>query len=504
MDNAGSMRKALDHIERHLHEDLTIEAVAAVTGFSISHFHSIFHRVTGCTPAEHIRRRRLSCAAIDLALSRRRVLDIALDYQFQSQEVFTRAFKQYFGVTPGLFRRHRGALAATPRFGLHHPTPPNQGGQSAAPLLPGRGDQRRLVLEGVMRVGFYQGGDQCPEQIPFPSCLASCLRYLGADFPWLPLHGPDQEWRVNYGNVFLLGATGMAFGLLWRPGWHMDNAELLMMAEPRQLIDRAFRAAGYSYRVIAKTGQPDDEARYRREIRESIGRGRPVLAFGLISPTECGIITGFDADTDVLLGWDYYQDDPRFAGGHQIDPSGYFSKRDWFRQVRSLIVVGDRNDEPAVTVDYLLAGALERVRTPAVYGRCSGLAAYTAWADHVADDAHFAGCVPEVLNQRFTVHQIASLNLAELRAWAAIFVEQLALQQPAMRDSLLAAADCYRTEHDLMYELWACTGDQEPHLRFAQATLRRKAAAIIRRARELDEEAAVHLENALTQHGTRS
>jgi hypothetical protein len=240
--------------------------------------------------------------------------------------------------------------------------------------LSGPGDTHRLVLEGVPRVGFYQGGDQCPEQIPFPSCLAACLRYLGEAFPWLPLYGPDQEWRVNYGNVFLLGATGMAFGLLWRPGWHMDNAELLMMADPRQLIDRAFRCVGYSYRVIEKAGQPEDELRYRREIRESISTGRPVLAFGLISPTECGIITGFDEETDVLLGWDYYQDDPRFAGGHQIDPSGYFSKRDWFRQVRSLIVIGERENEPASAVDYLLSGALERVRTPAVYGRCSGLA----------------------------------------------------------------------------------------------------------------------------------
>lgn len=240
MDNAISIRKALDHIERNLHEDLEVEDLAAVAGFSVSHFHSIFRRTTGCTPAEHVRRRRLSCAAIDLALSRRRVLDIALDYQFQSQEVFARAFKQYFGVTPGLFRQHRAAPPTRPRIGLHHPPRPRQDPDVPAPPPSGPDDTGGLVLEGVMRVGFHQGGDQCPEQIPFPSCVAACLRYLGEDVPWLPLHGPDQEWRLNYGNVFLLGATGMAFGLLWRPGWHMDNAELLMMADPRQLIDRAY------------------------------------------------------------------------------------------------------------------------------------------------------------------------------------------------------------------------------------------------------------------------
>ncbi len=36
----------------------------------------------------------------------------------------------------------------------------------------------RKVLDGVMRVGFYIGGDQCPEDIPFPSCLAALLGLL--------------------------------------------------------------------------------------------------------------------------------------------------------------------------------------------------------------------------------------------------------------------------------------------------------------------------------------
>lgn len=37
----------------------------------------------------------------------------------------------------------------------------------------------RVVLEGVPRVHFYAGGDRCPEDITFPSCLRACLEYLG-------------------------------------------------------------------------------------------------------------------------------------------------------------------------------------------------------------------------------------------------------------------------------------------------------------------------------------
>ena len=44
-------------------------------------------------------------AASALVRTDARILDIALDCQFSSQEAFTRAFRRYYGMTPGEYRR---------------------------------------------------------------------------------------------------------------------------------------------------------------------------------------------------------------------------------------------------------------------------------------------------------------------------------------------------------------------------------------------------------------
>lgn len=36
----------------------------------------------------------------------------------------------------------------------------------------------RLVLEGVSRVIFFDGGDRCPEDIPFPSIMRALMEYF--------------------------------------------------------------------------------------------------------------------------------------------------------------------------------------------------------------------------------------------------------------------------------------------------------------------------------------
>lgn len=53
----------------------------------------MFKEVTGQAIGSYIRSRRLSRAAVALRLTSRPILDIALQYRFDSQQTFTRAFK---------------------------------------------------------------------------------------------------------------------------------------------------------------------------------------------------------------------------------------------------------------------------------------------------------------------------------------------------------------------------------------------------------------------------
>ena len=105
MDQAGIIRELLVWLEGHLDQPLSLDNVAAKAGYSKWHMQRMFKDVTGHAIGAYIRARRLSKAAVALRLTARPILDIALQYRFDSQQTFTRAFKKQFNLTPALYRR---------------------------------------------------------------------------------------------------------------------------------------------------------------------------------------------------------------------------------------------------------------------------------------------------------------------------------------------------------------------------------------------------------------
>lgn len=105
MDQAGIIRALLSWIEQHLDQPLSLDNVAAKAGYSKWHLQRMFKDVTGHAIGAYIRGRRLSKSAVALRLTSRPILDIALQYRFDSQQTFTRAFKKQFALTPALYRR---------------------------------------------------------------------------------------------------------------------------------------------------------------------------------------------------------------------------------------------------------------------------------------------------------------------------------------------------------------------------------------------------------------
>ncbi len=105
MDHIGRIQRAIEFIEENLKEDLPTEAIAKEACFSMWHFQTVFSSVVGDSVKEYVRKRRLTSALIELGTADRRIIDIAVDYQFDSQESFTRAFKAHFKRTPGECRK---------------------------------------------------------------------------------------------------------------------------------------------------------------------------------------------------------------------------------------------------------------------------------------------------------------------------------------------------------------------------------------------------------------
>ncbi len=98
-------QKMQDYIESHLNEKISLKQLSDVAGYSPWHAARIFCENTGKPPFEYIRSLRLSQAALTLRDEEHKILDIALDFVFDSHEGFTRAFSKEFGISPMKYRR---------------------------------------------------------------------------------------------------------------------------------------------------------------------------------------------------------------------------------------------------------------------------------------------------------------------------------------------------------------------------------------------------------------
>ena len=105
------VQPALSHAASRLDENLSLEVLAARARLSPFYLHRMFVAVARETPKAYTLRLRLSQAAAMLLTSDRSVLAIALSAGFQSHEVFTRAFRKQFGMTPRDYRARGFAVA---------------------------------------------------------------------------------------------------------------------------------------------------------------------------------------------------------------------------------------------------------------------------------------------------------------------------------------------------------------------------------------------------------
>lgn len=101
----AEIKKVIKYIEENYQEPITLDKIAQQFGFSKFHFHRIFQFQVGMTITEYIRMRRLVNASTALLHTNERILDIAINLQFGSQESFTRAFKEVYKLPPGKYRR---------------------------------------------------------------------------------------------------------------------------------------------------------------------------------------------------------------------------------------------------------------------------------------------------------------------------------------------------------------------------------------------------------------
>ncbi|PKP21676.1 MAG: hypothetical protein CVU05_06280 [Bacteroidetes bacterium HGW-Bacteroidetes-21] len=100
-----SIRMSLDYIHSNLDSDLSLEKLAAVSNYSAFHFQRLFKEHTGETPKQYVIRLRLERIAHFLKVfPNLSISELSEDSGFASLSTFSRAFKNYYGITPEEFK----------------------------------------------------------------------------------------------------------------------------------------------------------------------------------------------------------------------------------------------------------------------------------------------------------------------------------------------------------------------------------------------------------------
>ncbi len=100
--NLTIIQKSIDYIEDNLKTDITAKELSEMAGFSMFHYYRLFQSAVGLPVMQYITRRRLLNALYDMHCGEKMVA-VALDYGFETQAGFYKAFIREFGYTPTEF-----------------------------------------------------------------------------------------------------------------------------------------------------------------------------------------------------------------------------------------------------------------------------------------------------------------------------------------------------------------------------------------------------------------
>lgn len=113
------MSDAVEYMEKSMEEPFDAAEIAKVACSSTFHFQRMFHMLTGITVAEYVRKRKLTLAAQELAVTKVKVLEVALKYGYDTPESFSKAFRKAHGINPSAAREPGTNLKAYPRISFH-------------------------------------------------------------------------------------------------------------------------------------------------------------------------------------------------------------------------------------------------------------------------------------------------------------------------------------------------------------------------------------------------
>lgn len=188
MNNSQLVASITDYIEEHLQEKIMLDELAKQIHYSKYYLMHEFKETTHQSLYNYIKRRRLNEAARALLYSDQRIIEVAIQMGYQSQQAFTKAFEELFKLTPRSYRLQKK------EFFIEEPF-------IVADYLVWAGQQDLNVRQGTLK-------DQLTI-LNFVQLMRGALPYLEKKEYLQSLYR-----FINEGNCYLAWAKGRVVGLL--------------------------------------------------------------------------------------------------------------------------------------------------------------------------------------------------------------------------------------------------------------------------------------------------
>jgi AraC family transcriptional regulator len=102
MNYQEDIKRSLKYIEKRIKENITAQEIAEYIGYSVFHFRRIFAIEQHISLMDYIRKRRLLLARFEL-LNEGKIIDVAMEYGYDTPSGFTKAFRKEFGYSPSKY-----------------------------------------------------------------------------------------------------------------------------------------------------------------------------------------------------------------------------------------------------------------------------------------------------------------------------------------------------------------------------------------------------------------
>lgn len=473
MEWIHGLQRAINYIEEHITEPISIDAVARHAYSSSAHFQRVFAAITGMTVGEYIRSRRLTLAGQSLADSRMKVIDAALAFGYETPESFTKAFAKFHGMKPSSAWKNPESL------------------RSFAPL--------RIELQ--IKGGFDMARRLIPN-VPFITMSSDDYAYL-TSFTGA-LYGALKSLHEPHENAELLALSGFANRLCWTKGqWVFGNEVIDNLNEhPFALQARLLDMLGWRVRHIQPPHQhhrdQDTVQAIRKDFIASIDRGVPVIAQGITddgAKHEYDIFFGYEEDGSRIIGWDYYQQDAQ-----------PMVRIDWEQELCSYILLVEKNNPMSEyeQVQSMFRLVVKLFDADTIGSHLVGRAAWEAMLSQLEHD-DFSGCSllasgdigkaqAASVEHRFIIYCDALTQINQ-RGQIVSFYRKLAGRYPQWSDHLLSAVAAWEACAQYGGFLWkqGLSFDAAGFERFGSPEIRKVLAEQGRKAMEQDMQAVNHI-----------